>query len=320
MKDNKLYSYIFEKLSFYININLNFIIIPRKMIKYLLILLFPLFASGQVQVEEIKALEGLGNIYVQQNKWEEAGLIFEQLLEIDSKNANYHYKYGEALGRNALNNNKIVALFMMNAIKEEFLIAAKLDTTHIDSRWALVVFYTELPGIIGGSIKKALTYTEQLQILSPVDGYLSKGYVYEYDNEIELAEKNYKKAIEVGGSITCYNKMISFYKKNNNPKKAIFIIEEANKKLDINILNYRLGEVSAMFNLELDKGKKGLIKYIENFSSKDEVSLEWAYLRLAQIYKHEANKVNAIKWINNTLELQPEFKLALKEKKLILNM
>ncbi len=290
------------------------------MIKYLLILLFPFCAFGQSLVEEIKALEELGNTYAIQNKWEEAALIFEQLLELDIDNANYHYKYGEALGRNALSNYKIFALFMMNDVKEEFLTAAKLDATHIDSRWALVVYYTELPGIFGGSIRKALAFSNELQILSPVDGYLSKGYVYEYDNETKLAEENYKKAIEVGGSITCFNKLISFYKKNKEAQKAISTIEEANKKLDINNLNYQLGEVSALFNIDLVKGEKGLLKYIENFSSDDEVSMEWALLRLAQIYKHKEDKINSLQWINKALETQPEFKLAHKEKKLILNL
>lgn len=290
------------------------------MIKYLLILLFPFFAFAQTQVEEIKALEDLGNTYAQQNKWEEAVLIFEQLVQIETKNANYHYKYGEALGRNALNSNKLVAFFMMNDVKEEFLIAAKLDATHIDSRWALVVFYTEIPGILGGSIRKALSYTEELQLLSPVDGYLSKGYVYEYDDETKLAEENYKRAIEVGGSITCFNKLISFYKNNKEAQKAISTIEKAYNKLNINNLNYQIGEVSAVFNIDLKKGEEGLLKYIENFSSEDEVSIEWAYLRLAQIYKHQENKVNAIQLVNKALTIKPEFELALKEKNLILNM
>jgi tetratricopeptide (TPR) repeat protein len=317
------------------------------MIRFLIILLFPFFTFGQSLVKEIegfinnkeytkaekglfnynntpskdiRTIEVIGDAYAQKKQWEKAVFIFEYLIKVDAKNANYHYKYGEALGRYALMNNKIFALFTMNEVKREFLLAAKLDTTHINARWALVVFYTELPGIFGGSIRKALSYTEELQILSPIDGYLSKGYVYEYDNEIDLAEKNYKKAINVGGSITCFNKLISFYKSNNEPKMAISTIEEAYKKLQLNSLNYRIGEVSVEFEVELDKGKNGLIKYIENYSSADNYTVEWANLRLAQIYKLERDKRNALKWINKALELESNFEPALKEKALILNI
>jgi len=50
--------------------------------------------------------------------------------------------------------NKFKALGMIDEVEESFLTAAKLDPKHIDSRWALVILYIELPGIIGGSEKK----------------------------------------------------------------------------------------------------------------------------------------------------------------------
>ncbi len=77
--------------------------------------------------------------------------------------------------------SKLSALTMIGDIKGAFLKAAKLDPKHIDTRWALVEFYVQLPGILGGSIKKSLKYADQLQQLSVVDGYLAKGYIYEYD-------------------------------------------------------------------------------------------------------------------------------------------
>lgn len=269
---------------------------------------------------EAKALELLGETYALQENWEAATTVFKTLVLKDTKNANYHFKYGGALAMKALRANKLYALFMMNEIKSEFLLAAKLDKTHIDSRWALVVFYTEFPGIIGGSIKKALEYTEELYLLSPVDGYLSKGYVYEFDGETKLAEKNYKKAIEVGGSITCFQKLTSFYEKNDAPQKAISTIEEAHKKLQRNSLNYQLGKVSAAYNLQLDKGANCLYKYIENFSPEDGIPIEWAYYRLAQIYRHKGDKDKAIIWIDKSLTVQSKFEPAILEKKRILNM
>ncbi|MBT8244314.1 MAG: hypothetical protein HKP48_07435 [Winogradskyella sp.] len=52
--------------------------------------------------------------------------------------------------------------------------------------------------------KKSLLYANELEALSKVDGYLVKGYIYKYDDKPELAEKYYKLALKIGGSITCY--------------------------------------------------------------------------------------------------------------------
>ena len=111
----------------------------------------------------------------------------------------------------ALSISKLKALGIIGDVKRSFLKAAELDPNHIDARWALVELYVSLPGIVGGSNSKALKYANELQKLSKVDGYLAKGYVYEYDDKPELAEKYYKLAIKVGGSVTCYEKLSNFY-------------------------------------------------------------------------------------------------------------
>ncbi len=317
------------------------------MIKILIILLLPIFTFGQslfAEVDllfkseqyteaetvlhsllnnnpnEIKALELLGETYAIQQNWDEAVEIYKHLVEIDVMNANYHYQYGGAMGMKAIRSNKFLALLMINDIKYEFLKASELDVDYIESRWALVVFYMELPGILGGSKKNALLYSDALQKLSPVDGYLSKGYIYETDEDLKLAEEYYKKAIEIGGSITCFQKLTSFYENEGQHEKAISTIEEAHDKLQRNSLNYQLGKVCAAYNLDLDKGEKCLYKYINNHSPQDGIPLEWAYYRLAQIYKHKNDKIKAIIWINKSLATQSDFEPAIAEKKLILKM
>jgi hypothetical protein len=51
---------------------------------------------------------------------------------------------------------------MIDEVENAFLTAAKLDVKHIDSRWALVMLYIELPGIVGGSESKAQKYAERI--------------------------------------------------------------------------------------------------------------------------------------------------------------
>ena len=315
--------------------------------KFLFLLLFPMFGFSQsilIEVNQLfqqkeftkaeqmvstyvlqnpndlKAIELLGDAYGHQKKWDNAIEQYKKLVITEDSNANYHYKYGGALGMKALGVNKFKALGIIGDVKEAFLKAAVLDPKHIDARWALVELYMQLPGIIGGSKRKSLKYANELEQLSKVDGYLAKGYVYEYDKQPKLAENYYKKAIEVGGSLACYQKLTNLYETEEQPQKAIANIEEAYEKHNKNHLNYQIGKVSADYNIELDKGERCLKRYIENHSAKDGVPLEWAYYRLAQIQKNKNNKSEALKWIDKALDVRSDFKQAKEEKQKILSL
>lgn len=158
-----------------------------------------------------KTIEYLGDIAGHQKKWDEAIKQYKVLKTQFSKTANYWYKYGGALGMKAKSVNKFKALGMIDEVEKSFLTAAKLDTKHIESRWALVMLYIELPGIVGGSETKAKKYAEELQELSKVDGYLAKGYIDEYFSRYTKAEANYIKAHEIGNSKTTFQKLYNLY-------------------------------------------------------------------------------------------------------------
>lgn len=276
-----------------------------------------LISFVQANPDDIEAIELLGDAYGYQKKWDNAIEQYETLKDNYPNNANYHYKYGGALGMKALNISKIRALGIIGDVKQSFLKAAELDPKHIDTRWALVELYVSLPGIVGGSMSKALKYANELQQLSKVDGYLAKGYVYEYDDEPELAEKYYKLAIEVGGSVTCYEKLTNFYEAQNKPDKAIGNLEQAQRKHQRNAMHYQIGKVCADYNIQLEKGEKCLKAYLSNHSAKDGVPKAWAYYRLAQIYKHKKNKTEALKWIDKAIAGLPDIDVFQNEKVLI---
>ncbi|WP_439153015.1 tetratricopeptide repeat protein [Winogradskyella sp.] len=267
--------------------------------------------------EDEQAMELLGNAYGHEKKWDEAIEQYKTLTEREPNNANYQYKYGGALGMKALSVSKLRALGIIGDVKSAFLKAAELDPKHIDTRWALVELYISLPGIVGGSISKALKYANELEKLSKVDGYLAKGYVYKYDDQPELAEKYYKLAIKVGGSVTCYEKLTNFYEDQKQPEKAIDNLESAQKKHQRNAMHYQIGKVCADYNIQLDKGEKCLKAYLSNHSAKDGVPKAWAYYRLAQIYKHKNNKTAALKWIDKAITTLPEIDVFKEEKSLI---
>ena len=170
---------------------------------------------------DLKSIEYLGDIQSQHKNWDNAISYYEKLKISDPNQANYFYKYGGALGMKAKESNKFSALLMMDEVKSSFEKAIKLNPKHIEARWALIEVYIQLPSIVGGSQEKAMQYSNELLKISPVDGYLSKGHIYEYYKKYALAESQYKSAILVGNSKNSYQKLADLYKnKMNLPQKA----------------------------------------------------------------------------------------------------
>ncbi len=267
-----------------------------------------------------KTREYLGDIAAYQKDWDASISYYKDLVKDEESNANYHFKYGGAMGMKAMSISKIRAITYIGDIKYELEQAAKLDSKHIEARWALIEFYIQLPGIFGGSEDKAIDYANELGEISKVDGYLANGYIAEYSDRPKDAERYYKKAIEVGGSPHTYEKLSGLYEKNNQPKEAIATTSESLKKHKRNQLNYQIGKIAAQYNVEPEYGIECLSEYLANYSIKDGVPKDWAYYRLAQIYKNLGKKEIALTWINKALIGGIDFKEAQKEKSLILAM
>jgi tetratricopeptide (TPR) repeat protein len=169
----------------------------------------------------LKTIEYLGDIAGHQKAWDKAIVYYKKLKQLKPSEANYYFKYGGALGMKAKDSNKFKALGMIGEVKESFEKAIELNPKHIEARWALVMIYIQLPGIVGGSETKAIKYSNELLKLSPVDGFLSRGQIEEHFERYPSAETQYKKAIAAGSTKVGGQMLANLYKnKMNQPEKA----------------------------------------------------------------------------------------------------
>ena len=179
----------------------------------------------------LKTIEYLGDIAGYNKFWDKAIGYYSKLKTLKPAEANYYYKYGGALGMKAASASKFKALGMIGEIRSSFEKAIALNPKHVEARWALIELNLQLPAIAGGSQSKAIKYSTELRELSPVDGYLSRGHIEEYFDRYTTAEQQYKKAILIGGSKLCYQKLADLYsKKMNQPEKAKAALEEYKNK------------------------------------------------------------------------------------------
>jgi len=170
---------------------------------------------------DIKTLDYLGEIEAHQKSWVKGAAYFKKLKELKPTEADYFFKYGGCLAMRAMEVNKIKAFTMVDDMKEAFEKAIVLNPKHVQARWALIEIYLQLPGILGGSESKAISYSNELAQFSPVDGYLSRGRIDDYFKRYTSAEKNYIKANEIGKSKVTFQKLYNLYlNKLKDAKKA----------------------------------------------------------------------------------------------------
>ncbi len=157
----------------------------------------------------------LGQAYARLELWEESAEVNKTLVEDYPEDAEYHFRYGGALGLVAKEANPFKAVSLIDDVKFHLKKATELDPTHINSRWALLQMYLELPGIVGGSESTSRRYASQLETISPVDGALAFGYIERELANYNKAEMHYKKAVKLGQSVTTYKELAELYKRSN---------------------------------------------------------------------------------------------------------
>ena len=238
-----------------------------------------------------KAMEYLGDIASFNKNWDEAIDYYETLVEQDSENAMYNFKLGGAMGMKAYYGSKFQAALLLGDIKKYLKKAAELDPTHTEARRALVELYMQIPSLIGGSKTIAESYASDLDRLNEVDALLADAYIYKIEKYRDLAANKYNEAIRSAV---------------RNPEL-----------LTRNYLKYELGEAAAIYEIQLEEGKRLLREYIKDYGYKDLKSPAWAYLRLAQIERAQNNRQAALDLIEKSLAIDPGFEKALAEKQKI---
>ncbi|MGJ5643518.1 tetratricopeptide repeat protein [Formosa sp. S-31] len=196
------------------------------------------------QSADLEGLELIADAYAHLELWDEAIPKYRELVDLQPKQAIFQYKYGGALAMKALTVSKWEALPLVLEAKTAFLNATNLDVNHIDARWALVKIYTKLPFILGGSTSKALRYADELETLSEVDGCLAKGYIFDEQHNFEEAEFYFKKAVQIGGSETCYRELANLYIRAGKKEKAKAVLQTGLRTLKSEALQNMLDDIS----------------------------------------------------------------------------
>ncbi|NOT77037.1 MAG: tetratricopeptide repeat protein [Cyclobacteriaceae bacterium] len=259
-----------------------------------------------------EALYYQGRIAVEERKYDLSIEKFEEAIEINPENVEYHNWLGVMYGVVAMNSSPLKQAYLAPKIKNEFEKAASIDPDNLPTQWGLITYYTKAPGFLGGSWEKALACAATITRHNKAQGIRAYALVHAGQNKTALAEKEYLEAIRLEPT-TCEHvfALAQFYNDQKLFDKAVRLYEDVLNKNPRNMVaSYHLGAVSATSGLQADRGIACLNQYLAYTPRPNEPGHSDANLNLALIYEKKGDNRMAKKYYESTLAIFPGMKEA----------
>jgi len=173
------------------------------------------------------ALHCMGRIYVAMDKPSDAIDWFEKAVKANDKSSMHHLWLGNALGEQASHTNKLKLPFLARRIKGEFDKAVDLDPTSWEARHGLIQFYSQAPGVMGGSMDKAKEQAREIGKFDAIRGHLEMAALLERDKDFAGTEREFNAVILAApDSSLGYNSLGNFYRRQKRYTDAVAVYEK----------------------------------------------------------------------------------------------
>lgn len=249
-------------------------------------------------------------VYAKRNeKAVEAG---ERAVELAPNDAQAHFWLGNAIGNRIGEVGMIGKMSLAPDLRDAFERAVKLDPSLVEARYALIEFYLQAPGAMGGGIDKARAQATAIGKYDRVRGLTAQA-------RIAMHEKKTPQAIGFLESATSLKpadealrlQLIVLYQEAKRWPEAYAAIKkwiaEAPKS---NKAQYQLGRLAAESGRYLEEGEAALLVYLKMPRGSDDPKPQNARYRLGQLLAKAGRKDEARAEFQAALKLDPKMKEA----------
>jgi len=149
---------------------------------------------GNSAAEKANAQLWLGKSYLKLHKWDEAIEEVGKAVRLDPSNGMYHYWLGRAYGEKASRSPLFTAFGWARKVLQEFKTGLGLAPQNMEVRFALLEYYLDAPGIVGGGKDKAEALVKEIDLQSPKLGYKARALLFLKEKKWLQARQEYVKA------------------------------------------------------------------------------------------------------------------------------
>jgi tetratricopeptide (TPR) repeat protein len=173
------------------------------------------------------ALHCMGMVYIGMGNSSDAIAWFEKAVKANDKSSAHHLWLGNALGEQASHTNKLKLPFLARRVKGEFDTAVQLDPKSWEARHGLIQFYSQAPGVMGGSMDKAKEQAREIGKFDGMRGHLEMAALLERDKDVVGVERELEAAVTAApDSAAPYNTLGAFYRRQKRYADAVSAYEK----------------------------------------------------------------------------------------------
>ncbi len=249
----------------------------------------------------------MGRIALDLKEPEKAVEWLEKAVDLDAGNSDLHRWLARAYGVAASGANQVAQGRYAREAKTELDKALRLDPKNLRAREDLVNFYLHSPEFLGGSVERARQEAEIMRKQDPVAGRMMLANVHFNQREPELAEKEYKTAVEEKPKDIRPRMALGFLYQTQKRWDAAFESFEGARRTDPESWEslYQIGRTAAFSGERLDRGEECLRQYLAHTPTGDEPPLAGAWFRLGMVAQQRGDTAAARKHYQTSLELDP---------------
>ena len=255
------------------------------------------------------ALHCMGRIYMEMDKPGDAIGWFEKSVAASDKLSSHHLWLANALGAQAPHTNRLKLPFLARRVKSEFDKAVALDSSSVDARRGLVMFYSQAPGMLGGDVNKAKAQAREILKLNAMRGHVEMaGLLESKDKDTVSAEQEYTAAIDAAPDSTFgYGNLAQFYRRHKRYADAIAVYERLLKvRPDWANAHLNIGYNLVLWGEDIDRAEREVKQWFaEPPKSAPLPTVSFAHYVLGMAYERQAKKDSARVAYQTALSINP---------------
>ena len=249
----------------------------------------------------------LGRIELEGNDADKAADWFERAIRMNPKSSVYYDWLGRAYGTQAQHANRFRQPFLARKTKNAWETALALDPDNLDVRDDLIIFYSRVPGFLGGNKEKAREMALEIMKRNAYRGSIAATSLCAADNDTLCVVRGLQEMmISYPDSAGVYAGLAVFYANQKQFDKAFAVLDERlrTRPNELRTL-YQLGRTAALSGQNLDRGEQALKLVLANPTPESGPSPAGLHYRLGMIYEKKGAKELAREEYRTVLQLNP---------------